>query len=336
MPTYKTVGGQSPVTSPQEVERQQALARALMTGGMDVGTPRHWTEALGSVLMSGVGMYKGKQAADAAAKGQQAGNQALAQLLMGGDPSAAMANPYSQSQAIDFQSQQKMLADRTAAAERLKRMELEARNADPMRQLQMEKLRKEISTPAGVGSVPAGYRMTKEGSMEPVPGGPADTKQINARAADDQALSYSESAMNQLAQSANELLQNKSGLDAITGLSSYLPSVSDASRNADAQLATLKSKVAFSALQAMRDASKTGGALGQVTERELAMLQNSLVPLEQAQTKQQFEKALADLIKFTEESKARIRSGYNQKYGGGLMAPAPSGAPDLKSKYGLE
>lgn len=37
-------------------------------------------------------------------------------------------------------------------------------------------------------------------------------------------------------------------------------------------LETVESRFAFDALQAMRDASKTGGALGQVTERELDLL----------------------------------------------------------------
>ena len=38
----------------------------------------------------------------------------------------------------------------------------------------------------------------------------------------------------------------------------------------------------------MRDASPTGGALGQVSERELALLQNSVAALEQSQSKEQF------------------------------------------------
>lgn len=41
-------------------------------------------------------------------------------------------------------------------------------------------------------------------------------------------------------------------------------------------LKTVTSNIAFSRLQAMRDASVTGGALGSVTENELAMLMNSL------------------------------------------------------------
>lgn len=46
-------------------------------------------------------------------------------------------------------------------------------------------------------------------------------------------------------------------------------------------LNTVTSNIAFSRLQAMRDASATGGALGSVTENELAMLMNSLGAVQQ-------------------------------------------------------
>lgn len=42
--------------------------------------------------------------------------------------------------------------------------------------------------------------------------------------------------------------------------------------NVSAELSSVASNIAFNALQAMRDASKTGGALGQVSERELDLL----------------------------------------------------------------
>lgn len=341
MATYKTVGGVSPqYMGPEAALAQQKLGRMLIEGGMQEQPMRHWTQALGSVLQTGVGALNQDMGIRDIKEGQAAGNQALGRMLMGEDASAALANPYSADKAMDYQAKERSATLAQQRAESLQRMKLEAQRNDPMRQLQMEKLRREVAQPAGTGTVPAGYRLTAQGTMEAVPGGPADIKQANAKAADEQALSYSESAMNQLATAANELLQNQTGLNAVTGLSSYLPSVTAPARNADAQLETLKSKVAFSALQAMRDASKTGGALGQVTERELAMLQNSLVPLNQAQTKDQFDKALRDLIAFTEQSKARIRAGYNQKYGGGGSAVEPTTTPDarsvLKQKYNVD
>jgi len=51
-----------------------------------------------------------------------------------------------------------------------------------------------------------------------------------------------------------------------------------------ADLETLKAIVGFSKLQAMRSASKTGGALGQVSEKENKLLQAVLGTLDQAQS----------------------------------------------------
>lgn len=53
-------------------------------------------------------------------------------------------------------------------------------------------------------------------------------------------------------------------------------------------LQSIKSNVGFDKLQQMRDNSPTGGALGQVTELELGLLQSVYGALEQSQTKEQF------------------------------------------------
>ena len=51
---------------------------------------------------------------------------------------------------------------------------------------------------------------------------------------------------------------------------------------------TIQAAVGFDRLHAMRDASPTGGALGQVSERELSQLNASLGALEQSQSREQF------------------------------------------------
>lgn len=55
------------------------------------------------------------------------------------------------------------------------------------------------------------------------------------------------------------------------------------SRNLRATLETIKANLGFDALQAMRAASKTGGALGNITEREIAYLQATISSLDQGQ-----------------------------------------------------
>ena len=58
---------------------------------------------------------------------------------------------------------------------------------------------------------------------------------------------------------------------------------------------TVKANVGFSALQAMRNASPTGGALGQVSEMENRLLQATLGSLDQGQSPEQINKNLAEI-----------------------------------------
>lgn len=63
---------------------------------------------------------------------------------------------------------------------------------------------------------------------------------------------------------------------------------SDAFRNFKAELDTLASNIAFNELTAMREASKTGGALGQVSDREGRLLQSALGALQMSQSPENF------------------------------------------------
>ena len=65
-----------------------------------------------------------------------------------------------------------------------------------------------------------------------------------------------------------------------------------AAANYSADMDTLKANIAFGALQQMRDASKTGGALGQVSERELALLESTLAGLNLQQSPENMKKNL--------------------------------------------
>lgn len=185
---------------------------------------------------------------------------------------------------------------------------------------------------------PPGYRQTPDGNLEAIPGGPADLKQQGALNADTASMEGATASLDRLATSANELL-NHPGLAGITGLRGALPNIPGSqAANAQALLDTLKSKVGFGVLQEMRNQSKTGGALGQVTERELAFLQNNLETLANSQDIDQMQKSLKGILQYVEDAKGRIRNAYNMKHKGQAPAVAPSAplappaaAPDLKS-----
>lgn len=78
------------------------------------------------------------------------------------------------------------------------------------------------------------------------------------------------------------------------------------------RLKTLKGAIAFGELTAMREASKTGGALGQVSNMELGLLESSLGNLDQAQSPSEFKRELGKVresIQRWQQAVASVRPG---------------------------
>lgn len=82
------------------------------------------------------------------------------------------------------------------------------------------------------------------------------------------------------------------GLDGI--LKAKIPGTQ--SFNLAKRIDTLKANIGFNELNAMRAASPTGGALGQVSERELTYLQATLGSLDQAQSEEELRKNVNGII----------------------------------------
>lgn len=86
------------------------------------------------------------------------------------------------------------------------------------------------------------------------------------------------------------------------------------------RLTTIKANIGFDKLQAMRDASPTGGALGQVSEKELDQLNASMGNLNIGQSPEQLRENLiavrAQYIRTIRAIEAQ-RQGYRQMQGGG-------------------
>lgn len=167
---------------------------------------------------------------------------------------------------------------------------------------------------AGGIKPPAGYRFKGDGDLEAIPGGPADMKMQGALNQDTMSLQSSTAELDRLAQSAN-MLKNHPGLKGITGIRGAIPNIpgSDAA-NAEAQLATLKSQIGFGVLQAMRNASKTGGALGSVSDAEGKRLEANLAALDKAQSLDQMKQSLDAILKFTDEAKGRLQDAFNMRH----------------------
>lgn len=189
---------------------------------------------------------------------------------------------------------------------------------------------------------PAGYRFMKDGNLEAIPGGPADTKLQGAFNQDTAQLQSSTSNFDRLASTANSILKHP-GLAGITGIRGKVPDVpgTDAA-NARALLQTLKSQVAFDVLQDMRNNSKTGGALGNVSDAEGKRLENNLAALDTTQGIDQFKKQLAGIIEFANSAKDRLHDAYNMKHkgvqapssGGGLTPAEQQELDQLRKRFG--
>lgn len=164
--------------------------------------------------------------------------------------------------------------------------------------------------------VPPGYEKVEGGkALRPIPGGPADTKLQGMLNQDTAMLNNSRSAFDRLAVSANEVL-NHPGLPRVTGLMGAVPNIpGSAASDAEAKLTTLKSQVGFSVLQEMRNNAKTGGALGQISDRENILLQNNLDALDKAQSYEQMQASLRNIVKYAEGAKDRLQEAYNLKHG---------------------
>lgn len=169
--------------------------------------------------------------------------------------------------------------------------------------------------PEPAPKVPPGYRMTPDGNMEAVPGGPADLKLQGAFNQDTASLGSSTNAMDRLAAAANEVMRHP-GLGGITGKMGVLPNMPGGeAANAQAKLNTLKSQIGFGVLQEMRNNSRTGGALGSVSDAEGKRLEANLAALENSQSEEQMKESLQKILDYTAGAKVRLQQAYNLKHG---------------------
>jgi hypothetical protein len=169
---------------------------------------------------------------------------------------------------------------------------------------------------------PPGFRYKADApdQLEPIPGGPKDTTpKDNARAAGaiqkaDIVIGKVDEAMKNVGFSSTGLTGTVMGM--VPGTKAY---------DLDKTIDTIKANLGFTELQAMRDASPTGGALGQVAIQELAMLQSTVASLEKGQSEDQLRKGLGQVRTHFQNWKNAVQ----QAQAGGTT-PAPTDAPKRK------
>lgn len=127
-----------------------------------------------------------------------------------------------------------------------------------------------------------------------------------------------------------QALRNHPGLDQITGLvAGRVPGLTAEGRAAQALYDKVVAKGGFQALQDLRDASKTGGALGNVSNQEGKQLTASFAAIDRRQNAEDVRAAIDQAIGDIQGSKTRLREAYDATYaykqGGGAAAKS---APD--------
>ena len=134
----------------------------------------------------------------------------------------------------------------------------------------------------------------------------------------------------------NQALKNTGLLSTgFASISKFAPGTP--ARQLEESLKPILGEAAFGRLQQMRDASKTGGALGQVSERELGLLESAMGALSTSQNESQFRANLLAYRKQMRESHARIQEAYKGKSAGGSSGrPAPRYKDDVNTSQSLD
>jgi len=168
-----------------------------------------------------------------------------------------------------------------------------------------------------VGTIPQGYELftdpaTGARSMRPIPGGPEDSAKADAAKASGAAIAsdvVTTAADRALAANNERLVGGLPG-----AIAAYNPSSANAEVYRQVDVLTANAKVEN--LQAMRNESPTGGALGSVTEKETQMLADQAGALNPASPN--FERDLKDytrnLLRIIHGDEAGTAI-FNEKYG---------------------
>lgn len=129
-----------------------------------------------------------------------------------------------------------------------------------------------------------------------------------------------------------ETLAKHPGLSSITGIAAgRIPGITPAGREAEALYDKIVARGGFQELQNMRQASPTGGALGNVSNQEGAQLRQAFAALDRRQDANSVRKAINDAIQQIRASRQNVREAYDLTYeykqrGGEAPAPTPSPA----------
>ena len=112
-----------------------------------------------------------------------------------------------------------------------------------------------------------------------------------------------------------ETLANSKGLEGITGvIGGRTPAITKDARAAEALFKSIVARGGFNELQNLRNASPTGGALGNISNAEGQQLKNAFAPLELTQNASDLKAALLRAAQETRASAGRVKDTFDLTY----------------------
>lgn len=311
-------GGQQ-ITSPEQAARKRAVAEALIAQSATPG--QNWSEGLADVAAALSGTVLQGRVDEAEAAGRERAGALFADLAVNQDPNSIIAALTSPDAAWGSDAQTSIASallnsglERQDPMYQLQKQKLEQEIAlmgqpqpvDPTSAIQnYEYLVSAGIDPAqaqgmafggggttinNMGNIPAGYEVIQDPTtgatrMQPIPGGPAALAAEAALAADAKGDAQTDRYGNVVTEDIGRALDLIEADPAVTTgvIGQMLSQIGGSPANRVANLIeTVESNVGFDRLQAMRESSPTGGALGSVTERELSLLTSAIGSLKQS------------------------------------------------------
>ena len=304
------------------VEQAQMRQQIMGQGGMDMSPEGLMAKAK---QFHAAGDYQTalrfKLAAEAAAAKKQkealeAQKQALSERKQNFQETESFELKKREAEARIQQNQQRIDDARTSAADRAALL----RENNQIKLLLGQAMIAAKQGGNGLGKPPAGYRYTADGSLEPIPGGPKDMTSKNKAISE-----TAEMKAKLVTQKVDEALKETGFLS--TGLTGEVLGMipGTGAYDLDATLDTIKANLGFNELQAMRQASPTGGALGQVAVRELEMLQATIASLKKGQSQAKLRNSLEQVKKHYGNWKKAVDAANTQEGGASTEAQPTSG-----------
>jgi hypothetical protein len=173
--------------------------------------------------------------------------------------------------------------------------------------------------PPQFGSIDKGHMMKQDEQgnyyQVPIPGSPAELEAKTRKSkAGMKGLSAFQDANNINSVIDNAIASADGWTTGIGGAATgWIPGTP--AHNLGENLKTIEADAAFSSLQNMRDNSVTGGALGQVSERELGLLSSAKAALSQSQSEEQFKENLIRYKEARNQAMLNTAKAYEQDYG---------------------